>query len=85
MPTESAIELMAERKNKITGETLKDIHEKDEEYLKKSHENACEIAKQEGWKEVLCVSLNNEIKKIKTVEEIRREVISIVEVEIKNS
>ena len=85
MPTESAIELMAERKNKITGETLKDIHEKDEEYLKKSHENACEIAKQEGWKEVLCVSLNNKIKKIKTVEEIRKEVISIVEVEIKNS
>jgi hypothetical protein len=35
MPTEKACELMANRNNKITGEEKKDIHEKDENYLKK--------------------------------------------------
>ena len=36
MPTDMAIKLMANRKNKITGEEKKDIHEKSSEYLKKS-------------------------------------------------
>ena len=31
MPTEMAVKLMAERKNKITGEEKKDIHERDKE------------------------------------------------------
>ena len=44
MPTEMAVKLMAERKNKITGEEKKDIHERDKEYLKESHANACKIA-----------------------------------------
>lgn len=75
MPTEMAIRLMAERKNKITGENKKDIHERDQEYLKESHENACKIANIYNWKEIKC----NDGDRIKTIEEIGEEVFSLVE------
>lgn len=74
MPTETAQKLMAERKNKITGEDKKDIHEKNVEYLKKSHENACEISKKYSWKEIKCV----ENDRLKTIEEISNEVFELV-------
>lgn len=74
MPTETAQKLMAERKNKITGEAKKDIHEKNVEYLKKSHENACEISKKYLWAEIKCV----ENDKLKTIEEISDEVFQLV-------
>ena len=54
MPTDMAVKLMAERKNKITGEEKKDIHERDKEYLKESHANACKIANTYNWKEIKC-------------------------------
>jgi len=74
MPTETAQKLMAERKNKITGEDKKDIHEKNVEYLKKSHKNACEISKKYSWKEIECV----EDGTLKTIEEISNEVFELV-------
>ncbi|MGL6064824.1 MAG: dTMP kinase [Fusobacteriaceae bacterium] len=74
MPTEFAEKLMLTRKNKITGENKKDIHEQDLLYLKKSHKNACEIAKRQGWQEILCV--NGE--KIKTIDEISEEILSLI-------
>ncbi|MGL5124287.1 MAG: dTMP kinase [Fusobacteriaceae bacterium] len=74
MPTEFAEKLMITRKNKITGENKKDIHEQNLSYLKKSHENACEISKIKGWKEVLCVNG----KEIKTIDEISEEILSLV-------
>lgn len=74
MPTETAQKLMAERKNKITGEDKKDIHEKNVEYLKKSHKNACEISKKYSWKEIKCV----ENDRLKTIEEISNEVFELV-------
>lgn len=74
MPTDKAIKLMAERKNKITGEEKKDIHERDREYLKKSHENACEIANMYNWQEIKC----DDKERIKTIEEIGEEVFSLV-------
>lgn len=70
MPTEHAIKLMENRKNKITGNEKKDIHESNKEYLKKSYDNACEIAKKYSWKEILCVRDNE----IKSIEEISNEV-----------
>lgn len=75
MPSEMAKKLMAERKNKITGEKEKDIHEKDYEYLKRSYENACFIAKQERWVEIECVKDG----KLKSIEEIGKEIYRIVE------
>lgn len=75
MPTEMAVKLMAERKNKITGEEKKDIHERDKEYLKESHANACKIANTYNWKEIKC----SDGERIKTIEEIGEEVFSLVE------
>lgn len=75
MPTDMAVKLMAERKNKITGEEKKDIHERDKEYLKESHANACKIANIYNWKEIKC----SEGERIKTIEEIGEEVFSLVE------
>ena len=74
MPTETAAELMAQRKNKITGEDIKDIHEKDISYLKKSYENACNIAKKYNWLEIKCV----ENGRLKTIDEIGKEIFSVV-------
>lgn len=74
MPTEFAEKLMAERKNKITGESKKDIHESDREYLKKSHDNACEVAELQGWEEISCV----DGERIKSIEEINDEILKLV-------
>ena len=74
MPTEMAVKLMEERKNKITGEEKKDIHEKDTSYLKKSYDNACDIAKKYNWQEIKCV----ENKRLKTIEEIGEEIYTLV-------
>lgn len=75
MPTEMARKLMENRKNKITGEEKKDIHEKDSEHLREAYENACEIAKTDNWKEVACVGKNG----LKTIDEIAEEVYKLVE------
>lgn len=70
MPIEKAKILMEERKNKITGDEKKDIHELNEEYLKKSYDNACSISKKYSWTEIECV----EADKIKTIEQINDEI-----------
>ena len=75
MPTEMARKLMENRKNKITGEEKKDIHEKDSNHLREAYENACEIAKKDNWKEVACVGENG----LKTIDEIAEEVYKLVE------
>lgn len=78
MPIEKAKILMAERKNKITGNTNKDIHEKNEEYLKSSYNNACEISKRYSWSEIDCVE-NDEIKSIEKInDEIFNEIKEII-------
>jgi dTMP kinase len=74
MPTEFAIKLMEERKNKITGENTKDIHERDEEYLKKSYENALDISKKMGWLEIKCIK----DKELKSIAEIAKEILEEV-------
>ena len=75
MPIETAQKLMFERKNKITGGNKKDIHEKNIEYLKKSHKNACEISRKYFWKEIKCVENN----RLKTIEEISEEIFKLVD------
>lgn len=74
MPPESALKLMEGRKNKITNETKKDIHESDNEYLKKSYYNACEIAKLSGWKEISCA----QGEKIKNIDEISSDIYNLL-------
>ncbi|NLI89519.1 MAG: deoxynucleoside kinase [Epulopiscium sp.] len=55
MPPEYSKQLIANRDNKITGETKKDIHESNFEYLKKSYDNALNIAKTYNWTIIDCV------------------------------
>lgn len=74
MPTEMAVRLMEARKNKITGEEKKDIHERDKVYLEKSHKNACSVAAMYNWKEIKC----SEGDRIKTIEEIGEEIYKLV-------
>lgn len=74
MPTHMAVKLMESRKNKITGETKKDIHEKSSEYLKKSHDNACLVANKYSWQEIRCV----ENERLKSIEEIGEEIYKAV-------
>lgn len=74
IPFEYSQKLMEERKNKITGDEEKDIHEKDKKYLKKSYETAKELAKKYDWKVISCVKNY----KLRTIEEINDEMLEIV-------
>ena len=61
---------MEKRKNKITNEEKKDIHEKSPEHLKAAYEEACKLSKKYNWYEVKCVK-NEEIR---TIEDIHEEI-----------
>lgn len=74
MPVWAAMQLMENRKNKITNDDKKDIHENNIEYLEKSYNNAMSIAKKYGWTIVNCT----DGKRIKTIEEIQIELKRIV-------
>lgn len=74
MPPESAQYLMRERKNKFTGETEKDIHEKDFDFLKKSYDNAINVANLCGWQRIVCAREQN----IRTIEDIHNEIVGLV-------
>ena len=74
MPVWAATKLMENRKNKITGDSKKDIHEKDKEYLQKSYDNAMFVAKKFNWTIVDCT----ENDRIKTLKEIQEELKNIV-------
>lgn len=70
MPVWAAQKLMAKRKNKITGDAEKDIHEKNTSYLEESYNNAIGVANTYGWSIVRCT----EGEVIKTREEISEEI-----------
>lgn len=74
MPPQYAIELMDQRKNKITGDAKKDIHESDSDYLYESYNNALYIAKKYSWKNIECVKNG----RIRTIDEISDEVLDTV-------
>ncbi len=70
MPTEYAIKLMENRKNKITKEEKKDIHERSPEHLKDAYNEALKLSKKYNWYEVQCVK----DEKIRTIEDIHEEI-----------
>ncbi len=78
MPPEYSKKLMKERANKITGDKLKDIHEKDYEYLAHSYDNSCNIVEKYKWHRVKCV----ESEEVKDIELISEEVFNIVKEKI---
>ena len=68
MPTEYAIKLMESRKNKITHESKKDIHERDKNHLQDAYNEACKLVKKYNWYEVKCVK-DEEIRSIDEIHE----------------
>lgn len=80
VPVEMSQKLMKDRNNKITGESQKDIHESDFDYLKKSYENSLYIAKKYDWQRVNCIKDD----KMRTIDDIHEEIYSIVEDKILN-
>ncbi|MDR1773779.1 MAG: thymidylate kinase [Clostridioides sp.] len=74
MPVEKSFELMKNRKNEITGEDKKDIHESNYEYLKECYNTGIEIANKYNWKIIECVQNN----KLRTIEDIHEEIYSCV-------
>lgn len=74
MPPKYGIELMSDRLNKSNGESKKDIHESDTEYLVQSYENAIYVSKRFGWTHISCVSDG----KIRSVEDINDEIYAII-------
>lgn len=71
MPIEKSEELMKNRPNKITHESQKDIHEKNEEHLKAAYGAGIYVAKKYGWYHVKCVDSDNNIR---TIEDIHSEI-----------
>lgn len=74
MPVEYAQKLMLNRKNKINDSEIKDIHESDINYLKKSYDNAVYVANKYNWHTISCV----EDGKIRTIEDISNEILFVV-------
>lgn len=66
VPIEFSKKLMENRNNKITGESKKDIHESDIEYLEKSYKNSLHIADKYNWNKISCVE-NNELRSIESI------------------
>ena len=60
--------LMQNRPSKIDGGNQKDIHERDEEYLRKSYENALYVANKYNWTKINCV-LNEKMRTIDSIHE----------------
>lgn len=74
MPAEKSIEL-AHARGELKAGTSKDIHEADDNYLKKSYENGLWVADKLDWKLIRCVNKNNELK---TIDEIHNEIMEKV-------
>lgn len=60
--------MMKKRKNKITNENKKDIHESDFNYLKHSYENAKMLIEKYGWINIECIQ-NDKMKSIEEINE----------------
>jgi len=66
VPPIISMDITKERRNKITGETKKDIHERDTHHLVASYKNAHYVADKYGWQKINCVRE----EKMKSKEEI---------------
>lgn len=66
--------LIKSRMNKITGRRDKDIHEKNEEYMKKTYEAALLVAKKYKWKILECVE-NGHLMSIERISGLLKELV----------
>lgn len=75
MPPAYSAQLMEKRANKITGEMAKDIHEGNQNYMKKSYDAAIYVAKKYNWCIIPCVKDGI----IRTIDEIHQDIVNITE------
>lgn len=66
VPPSVSARLMAERENKFTHSDVKDIHERDFDYISRSYENACYVADKFGFERINCTE-NGEMKPIDVI------------------
>jgi len=74
IPAAYSLKRIKDRKNKITNESQKDIHESNEEHLKNAYKAAVEMVERYNWIRIDCLK-NGESK---TVEEINSEILELV-------
>lgn len=74
MPTEKSLELAHQRKDLKAG-TKKDIHEQDEEYMKRAYQTGKSVALKFGWSIINCVDENNNVK---SIDDIHKEILNCV-------
>jgi len=72
MPPEIAKSLMAKRANKIDNSDIKDIHERNENYLRASYDNAVFVADKYNWTTIHCANDSG----LRTIEDISEEIFS---------
>ena len=70
MPTEKALELMKDRKNKFDENAKKDIHERNETHIRDAYKAACDVAKDYNWFEIKCMKDNE----LRTIDDIHEEI-----------
>jgi len=76
MPPEYGRQLMENRNNKITGESEKDIHERDFKYLHNAYNCAIAVAKKYNWNIISCVKEGV----VRSVDDIHKDILrSIIE------
>ncbi len=75
MPPAYAEKLMQSRANKFTGESEKDIHERDRSHILKAYENAVYVAKKYNWHFISCVNSGE----IRTIDSIHQEILAKTE------
>lgn len=63
-------ELMADRANKFSGDSVKDIHERNHDYLVDSYEQSLYVADRYNWHKISCV----ENGKLRSIEEIHADI-----------
>ncbi|MPN41261.1 Thymidylate kinase [bioreactor metagenome] len=80
VPIEFSKKLMENRKNKITGDAKKDIHESDIDYLEKSYNNSLDIADKYKWNKIQCVEKNS----LRSIDSIHEDIYKIVTESIKS-
>lgn len=66
VPLEFSKQLMENRNNKITGESKKDIHESDLEYLENCSNNSDYVANKFNWSRIKCIE-NNTLRSIEDI------------------
>ncbi len=77
MPPELAKELKMKRGHTSSG-GAKDIHEEDEEYLKKAYETSLWVAKKYGWTIINCADENGNLRSIEEIhQDIYKKVIDV--------